>query len=133
MRSLFQKATSVHSGWQAHPGTVALSFIVVLTFLVASAALASEPLNLSSISKLYPVPTRDQLNIVVRGDVHGYRLIVARVNGRRVWQQDFSPSDGQYHTISLDTSRFRTGLYSLTYRSDLPGGAYAVRRFIIIR
>lgn len=116
-----------------HRVTVGLSFLIGLTFFAASIALSSEPLNFSSVPKLYPVPARDQLNIVLRGDVHGYRVIIARVNGRRVWQQDFPPSDGQYHTFSLDTSRFRTGLYSLTYRSDFPGGAYAVRRFIIIR
>ena len=120
MKSLVQKAT------------VALSFLVGLP-LASAVASASEPLNASSISKIYPVPTRDQLNIVVRGDVYGYRLIVARINGRRVWQQDFPPSDGQYHAISMDTSKFRTGLYSLTYRSEFAGGAYAVRRFIIIR
>lgn len=133
MRPFILKATSVPTGRRTHRGTVALSFLIGFTFLVASVALAREPLSLSSISKIYPVPTRDQLTVVVRADVHGYRLIVARVNGRSVWQQDFPPSDGQYHTLSLDTSRFRTGLYSLTYRSDFPGGAYAVRRFVIIR
>ena len=132
MRSLVRKAISPYSG-RTHRTAGALSFLAGLTFLAASVALASEPLNVSSISKLYPVPTRDQLSIVVRGDVHGYRLIVARVNGRRVWEQDFPPSDGQYRPFLLDTSRFRTGLYSLTYRSSFPGGAYAVRRFIIIR
>lgn len=105
----------------------------VLTTVLVGIALAGVPENFSVLRKLYPIPTQNVLYVIAQGDVHGYTLTVARVDGRVMWHASYAPSDGQYHSLSLDTSRLRPGYYTLAYRSDLPGGAYAVRRFIVVR
>jgi hypothetical protein len=110
-----------------------LELLTAAALLSATPAQASEPLDVSSVPKLYPVPTRDLLNVVARGDPHGYSIRFVQVNGRLVRKTHFPPSDGQYHTLTLSTVGLPSGLYALVYASDLPGGAVAVRRFLILR
>lgn len=110
-----------------------LALLTAAILLSATAVQASEPLNESSVPKLYPVPTRDLLNVVARGDPKGYSIRFVQINGRVVRKAHFPPSDGQYHTLALSTVGLPSGLYALVYASDLPGGAVAVRRFVILR
>ena len=113
--------------------TLTLALLTAANLLCVGPALASEPLDKSSVPKLYPVPTRDMLNVVARGDPHGYSLRIVQMNGRLMRKVHFPPSDGQYHTLTLSTVGLRSGFYALVYASDLPGGRVAVRRFLILR
>jgi hypothetical protein len=85
------------------------------------------------VPKIYPVPTRGVLSVVARGDRHGYSIRIVQMDGRLMRKAHFPPSDGQYHTVTMNTAGLRSGFYALVYKSDLVGGAVAVRRFLIVR
>src|SRR5688572_10884488 len=88
-------------------------------------ASASQP-DLSAVQKIYPMPARDVINVVVWGTRYGFSLGILQPNGRLMSESRHSGlTPGQYHTVSLNTSRLRSGIYILVYKSLLSGGARA--------
>jgi hypothetical protein len=113
--------------------TMMLRLLTAASLLCGIPGQASQPLEESSVPKLYPIPARNTLNVVARGDVHGYSIRIVQLNGRLLREMHFPPSDGQYRTLTVSTAGLRSGFYALVYASDFRGGAVAVRRFLVLR